>query len=177
MGRNGDAGVWVNMGCGDRPGPAPWVNADVWPGVKPDVVVDATGRWPWPDGSCGRVFMGQVVEHLPFPWGVRRAFREASRVLQAGGTLLVICPDFLAMREKRVPADVWRNEATGMRRWPGDQHLWMPNRTVIRQELSRRFGNVEFINHLNLDGTWPAGSRNGWDCCAVVEKESGARVA
>jgi len=114
--------------------------------------------------------MGQLIEHLPFPWGVRHALKEAHRVLVPHGVLVVICPDFLSMKEKKVEADVWRAEATGMRRWPGDEHLWMPNRNVVRRELERRFDNVTLVNHLNLDASWPAGSRNGWDLCAVCEK-------
>lgn len=170
MGEHGQAGLWINMGCGDRPAPAPWVNADSWRPLEPDVVMDACRRWPWPDAAATRVFMGQVVEHLPFPHGVRHAFKEAKRVLQPGGELLVICPDFLALKEKRAPADAWRETAKGMCRWPGDQHLWMPNRHVIAAELERRFGNVTFLNHLNLDDSWPAGGREPWDCTALSER-------
>lgn len=170
MGEHGQAGLWLNIGCGDRPAGYPWVNCDSWAPVAYDMVMDATRKWPWPTSSAERVFMGQVIEHLPFPWGVRHALREAHRVLEPGGELCVICPDFLAMKEKKVGAEVWRNEAKGMCRWPGDQHLWMPNRNIVRRELERRFGNCTLINHLNLPGSWPSGSRNGWDVCAISEK-------
>jgi predicted SAM-dependent methyltransferase len=162
--------LWINMGCGDRPAPPPWVNADSWAPLEPDVVMDATRKWPWPSSSAARVFMGQLLEHLPYPWGVRYALREAHRVLGEGGILLVICPDFLAMKEKKAPADAWRETATGMRRWPGDAHLWMPNRNIVRKEVERRFGNVELLNHLNLDESWPRGGREPWDCTARAEK-------
>jgi predicted SAM-dependent methyltransferase len=160
----------LNIGCGDAWAPPPWVNCDSWPGVHPDVLMDATKKWPFPTSSAARVMMGQVLEHLPFPWGVRKALAEAHRVLEVGGLLCVITPDFTAMKEKKVPAEVWRNEAVGMRRWPGDQHLWMPGRNVVRKEIERRFGNCEFTNHLNLEASWPVGSRNPWDCCALAQK-------
>jgi len=160
----------INMGCGDRFGPDPWVNCDSWAPLDPDVLMDATRRWPFPSGSAARVFMGQFLEHLPYPWGVRYALREAHRVLAVGGLLCVIGPDFQALKEKKAPAEVWRNLAAGMRRWPGDAHLWMPNRTVMRREIERRFGSVEFTNHLNLGSDWPPGNRDPWDLCALAEK-------
>jgi predicted SAM-dependent methyltransferase len=160
----------INMGCGDQPAPYPWTNCDSWPALDPDVICDATKKWPFPTSSAGRVFLGQVLEHLPYPWGVRAALREAHRVLEVGGQLCVITPDFVAMKEKKVPAEVWRAEAVGMRRWPGDQHLWMPSRHVVVREVERRFGNAAVVNHLNLDEMWPLGSRNPWDCCVTAEK-------
>jgi hypothetical protein len=169
--------LWLNVGCGDRPAGRPWVNGDSWPGVRPDVVMDACRRWPWPSSSAARVFMGQVLEHLPFPWGVRAALKEAHRVLRPGGQLMIICPDFLAMREKNAPPDAWTETARGMCRWPGDAHLWLPNRHVVGAELRRRFGNCVFVNHLNLDDSWPRGGRELWDCCAISEKAAAPLLA
>jgi predicted SAM-dependent methyltransferase len=139
--------------------------------------MDATRRWPWPDNSCGRVFMGQVIEHLPYPTGVRYALKEARRVLTVGGELIIICPDFLALKEKKVGAEVWRAEARGMCRWPGDEHRWMPNRNLVGAEIGRRFGPVLFLNHLNLDDSWPAGSRQPWDCTARAAKIPAPQLA
>lgn len=167
-----DNGLWINIGCGDKPAGYPWINADSYAPLEPDVIMDATRKWPWPTASAERVFMGQVLEHLPYPWGVRHALREAHRVLEVGGTLCIICPDFLALKEKRAGADAWRETARGMRRWPGDEHLWMPNRNIVKRELERRFGNCTLTNHLNLPGSWPSGGRELWDLCALVEKEA-----
>jgi predicted SAM-dependent methyltransferase len=132
--------------------------------------MDARHRWPFPDGGAAAVFMGQVIEHLDYPWGVRKAIKEACRVLAPGGRLVVITPDFQAIKEKRAGAEVWRNEAKGLCRWPGDEHRWMPTRGLVRRECNRRFGNAEIVNHMNLEPSWPAGSRNPWDCCVVAEK-------
>lgn len=132
--------------------------------------MNACHTWPFAEGSAEKVFMGQVIEHLDFPWGVRKALKEACRVLIPGGVLVVITPDFQAIKEKKAGADVWKAEAKGMCRWPGDEHRWMPTRGIVWRECNRRFGNAEILNHLNLDPVWPQGSRNPWDCCVLSVK-------
>lgn len=162
--------MWLNIGSGDVPAPAPWVNCDVYPGVNPDVEMNACHTWPFDSGVAERVFMGQSIEHMDFPWGVRKAIKEACRVLAPGGQLIIITPDFQAIKAMKNSADIWRAEAKGLCRWPGDEHRWMPTRGIVLRECKRRFIEAEIVNHMNLSPDWPRGSRNPWDCCVIAQK-------
>jgi SAM-dependent methyltransferase len=88
----------VNVGPGPYNAPEPWVNADVadneW--VHPDVVV-ADADFPladWPDNSVQRVYLGHVVEHVP--WDEIPSFlTDIRRALTPGGEVCVVGPDVL----------------------------------------------------------------------------------
>jgi len=169
-GRPVDPDRWLNVGCGDVPAPAPWVNCDIWPGVAPDVVMDCTRSWPFPPESVARVFLGQVIEHLDYPLGVVNCLRQARRTLARGGRLVIITPDADAITEKKCGPDILAAETAGMGRWPGDEHRWLPRRMQLLGHVRSQFPRAYLVNHLALDGTWPAGSRNPWDCCVVAGK-------
>jgi SAM-dependent methyltransferase len=54
-----------------------------------DVLFDATGEYPFGDGSFDTVFCCSVLEHAKEPW---RAFSEIWRVLAPGSTAIVSVP-------------------------------------------------------------------------------------
>jgi SAM-dependent methyltransferase len=54
-----------------------------------DVLFDATGQYPFDDGSFDTVFCCSVLEHTKEPW---KAFPEIWRVLAPGGTAIVSVP-------------------------------------------------------------------------------------
>ena len=78
----------INIGAGKRHFPG-WINADIIPGPKVDVVFDACKPWPFEDNSIGMVFGNQMLEHLTDPMAF---FKEAHRVLVPGGRLEVTMP-------------------------------------------------------------------------------------
>jgi len=157
----------LNVGCGDRLAPAPWVNVDCWPGVHPDVVADITTTWPFPTSSVGRVYMGQVLEHLDHPDGVRAAIGEAGRVLYPGGVFCVVTPDFAALDEKRCEGWIRENLTRGECRWPGDEHRWCPDRHTVAELVREVFPTAHAVHPMLLSDGWPPGNRDTWDCAVV----------
>lgn len=76
----------LDVGCGDakKPG-AIGLDSVALPGV--DVVHDLT-KYPWPfeNGSFDKVYLMNVIEHLPAPLQV---FEEVHRILKPGGSVEV----------------------------------------------------------------------------------------
>jgi hypothetical protein len=54
--------------------------------------LDATHKWPLPDGSVSHVYADNVIEHLPLAAG-RAMLAEAYRCLQPGGSIRLVTPD------------------------------------------------------------------------------------
>src|SRR5690606_17814756 len=75
-------GLWLNVGCGTHRAPAPWVNIDVVDqgDTRPDVVVPAGTPLPYEAGTVERVYLGHVLEHVPWP-NVAGFLAEIRRVL------------------------------------------------------------------------------------------------
>ena len=115
-----------------------------------------------------RIYLGQMIEHLAFPRGVRACLHEAARALRTDGVCCLVTPDWQAMKEKRLPPDHFDHAATGMRRWPGDEHRWRPDRWRVHTEVSRYFATVLPVNVMNLPAEWPPGARDLWDCCVLA---------
>ena len=70
-----------------RPG---WIATDI--GWRSPLFMDASSRWPFPDGSASLVYSDNVIEHISMG-GNRRLFREAHRVLRSGGRIRLATPD------------------------------------------------------------------------------------
>lgn len=161
----------INMGCGDQHAEPPWVNVDSWDMAGVDLVASATEPWPFDDGECNRVYLGQVIEHLDYPEGVRAALREAHRVLATGGVLCVVTPDFQRLEDARTPDWLKETLAAGLCRWPGDEHRWRPTRTVVLAEVTELFPTAHLINVTNLGNGWPPGGRGTYDCCVLATRQ------
>jgi predicted SAM-dependent methyltransferase len=78
----------LGAGGNDPPG---WLNTDIEPGDK-EVYLDATTRYPFPDGSFQYVFSEHMIEHVSWEGGVLM-LRECYRVLAKGGKLRVVTPN------------------------------------------------------------------------------------
>jgi len=85
----------LNMGCGeyDRRSGEGWVNVDVRPEVRPDVVWDLEKTpYPWPNESAEEIIWKDALEHLS--WRViEDVLRECRRILRRGGRIYIQCPD------------------------------------------------------------------------------------
>ena len=88
--------IKLDLGCGKecREG---FIGVDrhKFPGVK--VIADLTKKWPWDNDSVAEIHMSHILEHFT---GVERVhiFNEMDRVLQKGGTALIVTPSWASAR-------------------------------------------------------------------------------
>jgi len=78
----------IGAGGNDAEG---WLNSDIEPSSK-EIYLDATRRFPFPDGSFQYVFSEHVIEHLSWEGGVAM-LRECHRVLAPGGKVRTVTPN------------------------------------------------------------------------------------
>lgn len=81
----------LHLGCGyNRLGG--WLNTDVAPSSPAVLRLDATGPFPFDDGTFDYAFNEHIIEHVPYPDG-ERMVQECFRVLRPGGILRTTTPD------------------------------------------------------------------------------------
>lgn len=110
----------LDLGCGDRryepylrAHASQWVGID-WPAAGDtragcaDIFGDALAL-PFADASFDTVLCTQVLEHVAEP---ETLFREAARVLKAGGHLVLTAPQYNALHEE--PRDFFRYTRHGL---------------------------------------------------------------
>src|SRR5262245_62410682 len=68
-----------------------WLNTDIVP-IRDEVYLDATQRYPFPDGSFQYVFSEHMIQSVPWEGGVAM-LKECYRVLAPGGKLRVVTPN------------------------------------------------------------------------------------
>ena len=79
----------LHLGCGHQRIPG-WVNCDLTPGAAVDLAFDVQqSPWPFETNAAAIVYASHLLEHLRDPWTF---FREAWRVLQPGGDVVLRLP-------------------------------------------------------------------------------------
>jgi len=101
--------------------PKGWLNTDIEP-TSNEVYLDATKRYPFPDGSFQYVFSEHLIEHVPWEAGVAM-LKECYRVLAPGGKMRVVTPNltkFVQLLTGSADADAQRFMAAKLRLhgWP-----------------------------------------------------------
>lgn len=99
---------YLNIGCGPFRAPEPWWNIDVvytehpvYPTHPDEVVprdqsvVDLFGR-----GSCRRIYMGHLLEHVPWESVVGFLAERVTPALASDGELAIVGPDVYRMIEQ-----------------------------------------------------------------------------
>ncbi len=81
---------FVHLGCG-RHIILGYINIDVIPPA--DIQWDIRSDLPFCDNSIKRIFMEHVLEHLDYPISVNTVLKEAYRVLEKNGELIIGVPD------------------------------------------------------------------------------------
>jgi predicted SAM-dependent methyltransferase len=80
----------LQLGAGSNNMPG-WLNSDIEP-TDNQVFIDATTRFPLPDGSFHYIFNEHLIEHLPWELGMVM-LRESYRVLAKGGKIRIVTPN------------------------------------------------------------------------------------
>lgn len=83
--------VKLNFGCGHVKFDG-WVNVDMDPAVRPDVLVDLGATLPFRDGVASHIHSEDFVDQLELDHGYR-FFRECHRLLAPGGVMRILTPD------------------------------------------------------------------------------------
>lgn len=169
--------VWLNIGCGPHRAPAPWVNTDVVRlsgHIEPDLVVDDPWILPLADQPIERLYMGHLLEHLP--WNRVHGFLEHCRTrLVSGGQLCVVgpdvrrtlelwkagaAPDFLV--EAVLEDDTSNPDTPGT--WEGARHQWNCYESRVVQALT----HVGFVAVTPRDMATPAPPLTDWPVVAYT---------
>lgn len=129
---------WLNVGCGTHNAPAPWWNVDVMANevTHPDDVVPR-GPLPYDDDTIGRVYLGHLVEHVPWGTPLLEVLVDVRRVMKPGAELLVVSPDVDRTLE----------------RWKADLEPWH----MVESNMEHARGRAD------IDGEWPE-ARHWWNC-------------
>lgn len=87
--------TYLNAGCGTHYAEG-WVNVDVWQDetTRPDVLVEPGDPYPFPDEHFDAVFLGHVLEHIPWP-EVPTFLGEIFRVAKKNAPILIVGPDVI----------------------------------------------------------------------------------
>jgi predicted SAM-dependent methyltransferase len=110
----------LQLGAGGND-PTGWLNTDIAPRGD-EVYLDATKRYPFPDGSFQYVFSEHMIQAVPWEGGVAM-LKECYRVLAPGGRLRVVTPNlakFVQLLTGNPDADAQRFIAAKLRlaSWP-----------------------------------------------------------
>ena len=130
--------------------PAGWLNTDIEPSNN-EVYLDATGRYPFPDGSFQYIFAEHVIEHVPWEGGLAM-LQECYRVLATGGKIRIVTPNltkFIQLLTDR-PDDAQRRFIAAKLRF----HEW-PVTPVLGRTFSTRkcaIGDTGFFTIRQLYG-------------------------
>jgi predicted SAM-dependent methyltransferase len=89
----GGRGLRVNLGCGDQGKPG-WVNVDLYAAPGVNCLYDCRKRLPFADGAVVAIFCEHFFEHLDFTEEVPFFLDHCRRVLEPGGVLRIVVPDF-----------------------------------------------------------------------------------
>ena len=127
----------IGAGRMDYPG---WLNTDIAPGPG-EAYLDATKRFPIPDGSIQYIFGEHVIEHLSFENGLFM-LRECYRVLAPGGKIRLATPNLVKYIElfqepKNEEVQSYLGSKIKGHRWPQSS---MPASMILNMEM-RSFGH------------------------------------
>ncbi len=148
----------LNVGSGQRKFQKPWVNVDVNPKWRPDVVASGELMPMFEDGSADVIVLHQVLEH--FGCGEAAGLiRECHRILCPGGSLLVFVPDMRqlvqAWMQGRLNTQLFMTNVYGAYMdSEADRHRWGFDRVSLRMFLaeSARWSDVRLFDWRVMPG-------------------------
>lgn len=185
--------VWLNLGCGTHRAPAPWWNVDtvVRKGpdvaaidtVDPDQVIDPNRPLPFAAGSCDRVFLSHVLEHVPWE-AVPGLLIDVRRIAVA--EVLIVGPDcYRTIEAYKAGLEPWsivqsvlehKDYPDDMIEWPGAPHHWNCHEARVIEALNRTgWHAVPVLDH-GILRDWPTVAFNPRWQFAVMARSDGRAV-
>ena len=123
---NGRSPMRLNVGCGYNK-IVGYVNIDMHPPNKPDIVADIRGVLPFNDNSVDEILMFHTIEHIEEKWH-NIVLHEFWRVLKPGALCMFSYPEFKKCAQNYInnykgQRTFWKNTIYGLQRYPGDYHV------------------------------------------------------
>ena len=164
--------MMLNVGCGNFPAPAPWVNVDRYLGgpVQPDIVCSVLELSEFVQrGSVSHLYCGHLLEHLA-PEDVEKALRQMAAVLEPSGKLCIVGPDYdRAVADPALDPTQLASIRDGARRWPGDEHLWVATEASTLEYVRKVFPDAKPADLTTIDPIWPCPFRwVTWQTCILA---------
>lgn len=143
--------IKINLGCGSRRLPPPWVNCDHARYAEPDYLFDfGEDDWPFDNGSADEIDARHCLEHTP---GTLHVMLEAYRVLIPGGKFVIEVPHPRSDYFMDDPTHVKAITGSVLNLFNRDMCLdWRANgvpNTPLALQLDVDFKTVHTEHHLN----------------------------
>ncbi len=162
----------LNLGCG-RNYQGGWINVDLYPAVRPDVVHDLENfPWPFEDQCAEEILLQHVLEHLGKDNATfLKIMQELYRVCAPGGTIRIIAPhprhdDFLQdpTHVRAIVPEQFRHFSVDVNEdWIRENHANTPMAVQLRI-------NFEVVSsEWALDPAWEEAFRSGAVSREVLE--------
>ncbi len=163
----------INLGCGDRYADGGWINVDYGSPHRKDVTLDLLADpLPWPPASILHVYLGHVLEHLPYD-GCRDLLKRLRPLVRPEGQIMVVGPDCeVAQRMAEAGTlDVTLDSLKfGADRWVGDRHEWECTAAKVTALLEDSgWVDIQDVGIGNVAAFWPVADRRPqWQCATTA---------
>lgn len=163
----------VNLGCGPHHADG-WLNVDVAPEVEPDLCADVLTGLPIEDGAAEAVYLGHVLEHVP--WDQVPVFlAEVARIVAPDGRVMVVGPDvdraldlvLAGTADRDLLTTTWESDQAFMvesEPWDQARHAW----NCSEDRVARAMDAAGFDRVLSFTRAIGALEGQGWPLVSGV---------
>jgi ubiquinone/menaquinone biosynthesis C-methylase UbiE len=136
----------LNLGCDIFKIPE-FVNIDLCPDVKPDLVADVS-KLSYEDNSIEEIYSGHILEH--FSWD-NSPLKEWYRILKPNCKITITVPDvekgLIQYRQRIIDLPTFNSIVFGSPIRNIQLHLSVWTEDILIKEVSKVFGNCKIIPH------------------------------
>lgn len=159
----------LNLGCGQYRAERGWLNIDHpsaygVPEIDADIYCDIVDL-PFKDGVASRLYAGHVIEHFSED-DLYAAAVELDRVLEPGGTLMIVSPDMDRINALEDP-EPWLLEAmrTDNEGREGEHHKWQPTAKALVSFFTHEGWDAKEVDLRSIqEDRWPLVAYTDWQC-------------
>ena len=152
----------IHLACGTNKIPG-FVNVDIRPEVRPDIVMDIKdlSKWRYGQGTADLIYLCHGLEHFKYSEvdGVLQSFR---RLLKPGGKLFLSMPDMEALAYAyttgQISLALIRGAISGGQEYPGNIHYSVWDLETLKRVLEKN-GFIK-VEHYDAESFLPSGVRD-----------------